>query len=103
MDGYAYWSQIAGRDSLILCGDFIRLNTLNTDEEKKSVITQHLVAGGPLGVSDQYHTIGDDLWLYQNEEVLALNYDGFVGKPLEHNSESDNSQRSEEHTSELQS
>src|SRR5690625_4671856 len=92
MDGYAYWSQIAGRDSLILCGDFIRLNTLNTDEEKKSVITQHLVAGGPLGVSDQYHTIGDDLWLYQNEEVLALNYDGFVGKPLEHNSESDNSE-----------
>lgn len=92
MDGYAYWSDIAGRDSLILCGDFIRLNTFNTDNEKKSVISQHLIAGGPVGVSDQYNTIGDDLWLYQNEEMLALNYDGFVGKPLENDPNSQNSQ-----------
>jgi len=92
MDGYAYWSSISGRDSLILCGDFIRLNTFNNDDEKKSVISQHLIAGGPLGVSDQYNTIGNDLWLYQNEEMLELNYDGFVGNPLENDPGSQNSQ-----------
>lgn len=54
-------------------------------------INLHFVAGGPLGVADQYNTIGDDLWLYQNEEILALNYDGFVGKPLDNNPGSDQS------------
>jgi len=84
MDGYAYWSQLTGRGDVTLCGDFIRLNTFENDDEKRSVISQHLVAGGPLGVSDQHNTIDGDLWLYQNEEMLALNYDGFVGKPLSH-------------------
>ncbi len=92
MDGYAYWSSIAGRGKVILCGDFIRLNTFGNDDERKSVITQHLIAGGPLGVSDQYNTIGNNLWLYQNEEMLALNRDGFVGKPLDNNPTSQNSQ-----------
>lgn len=31
---------------------------------------------------DQYSTIGDNLKFYQNEEMLALNTDKFVGKPL---------------------
>lgn len=80
MDGYAYWSYIA--DQIILCGDFIRLNTFDTAAEKKSVISQHLLAGGPLGVADQYDTISDNLKYYQNEEMLALNKDGFIGQPL---------------------
>jgi hypothetical protein len=81
-DGYIYWSYNAGREKLILDGDFIRLNTMANDAEKKSVISLHLVAGGPLSPADQYNTIGDDLWLYQNEEMLALNEDNFVGQPL---------------------
>ncbi|WP_026166634.1 alpha-galactosidase [Gracilimonas tropica] len=81
-DGYIYWSYIAGREKLILDGDFIRLNTMTNDDEKRSVISLHLMAGGPLSPADQYNTIGNDLWLYQNEEMLALNKDGFVGKPL---------------------
>lgn len=81
-DGYIYWSYIAGREKLILDGDFIRINTMANDDEKKSVISLHLVAGGPVTPADQYNTIGDNLWLYQNEEMLALNADGFVGKPL---------------------
>lgn len=92
MDGYTYWSHIAGREKLILCGDFIRLNTFANDDEKKAVISQHLIAGGPVGVTDQHNTIGDDLWLYQNEEMLALNYDGFVGKPLTNDPTNQNSQ-----------
>lgn len=81
-DGYIYWSYIAGREKLILDGDFIRINTMANDEEKKSVISLHLMAGGPVTPSDQYNTIGDNLWVYQNSEMLALNEDGFVGKPL---------------------
>lgn len=81
-DGYAYWSHIAGGDSIDLDGDFIRLNTFQTDVEKRSVVSAHLIAGGPVSVADRHDTIGDDLWLYQNDELLALNADGFVGEPL---------------------
>jgi len=81
-DGYIYWSKIAGKGRMILDGDFIRLNTYNNDEERKSVVSLHLMAGGPVSVADQYNTIGSSLWIYQNNEMLALNMDGFVGKPL---------------------
>lgn len=40
------------------------------------------MAGGPVSVADQYNTIGNNLHFYQNTEMLALNADGFVGKPL---------------------
>ncbi len=82
LDGYTYWSHIAGRDSVDLDGDFIRLNTFESDSEKRSVVSAHLMAGGPVSIADQYDTIGDDLWLYQNDEMLALNHDGFTGAPL---------------------
>jgi len=81
-DGYVYWSKIAGRGKMILDGDFIRLNTYLNDEERKSVVSLHLMAGGPISIADQYNTIGSSLWIYQNEELLALNQDGFVGVPL---------------------
>jgi len=41
-----------------------------------------LMAGAPVTVADEYSTIGEHLWVYQNREMLALNSDGFVGKPL---------------------
>ena len=81
-DGFLHFSDVAGRNSVILDGDFIRLNTFGTDEEKQSVISLQLMAGGPVTVADQYHTIGDNLRFYQNSELLALNTDRFVGKPL---------------------
>ncbi|MEQ8580269.1 MAG: RICIN domain-containing protein [Marinoscillum sp.] len=90
-DGYTYWSHISGRNKMILDGDFIRLNTMANDDEKKTVISLNLMAGGPLSVADQYNTIGNDLWLYQNTEMLALNQDGFVGKPLFTNDPTDES------------
>ncbi len=40
------------------------------------------MAGGPLSIADQYNSIGNNISYYQNEEMLALNKDGFVGKPL---------------------
>ena len=39
-------------------------------------------AGGPVAISDLSSSIGDNARFYQNSELLALNKDGFVGKPL---------------------
>jgi hypothetical protein len=85
MDGFAYWSSIAGRDSVILDGGSIRLNTFKNDNEKRTVVSAYLMAGAPLSIADQYNTIGDNIWLYQNPEVLFFNTDKFVGKPLSNN------------------
>ena len=84
-DGFTYWSHISGRDKVILDGDFIRLNKFSTDAEKQSVVSLQLMAGGPVTVADQYYTIGDNLKFYTNSELLALNADRFVGKPVSDN------------------
>ena len=81
-DGFVYWSHIAGRGNVILDGDFIRLNTFDTDAEKETVVSLQLMAGGPVTVADQYGTIGDNTRFYTNSELLELNADRFVGKPL---------------------
>jgi hypothetical protein len=81
-DGFTYWSHLSGRDKVRLDGDFIRMNTYSTDAERRSVVSMHLMAGGPIAVADRHDTIGDNVWVYQNEEMLALNEDGFVGQPL---------------------
>lgn len=84
-DGFTYWSHIAGRNKIILDGDFIRLNTFADDNEKQTVVSLQLMAGGPVAVSDQPSTIGNDVRFYTNSELLELNKDGFVGKPLSDN------------------
>ncbi len=81
-DGFTYWSHISGRDNVILDGDFIRLNKFDTDAERETVVSLQLMAGGPVTVADQYNTIGGNLKFYTNSELLALNTDKFVGKPL---------------------
>lgn len=81
-DGFTYWSHIAGRDKVILDGDFIRLNTFSTDAERETVISLQLMAGGPVTVSDQPGTIGNNIGFYTNTEMLALNADRFTGHPL---------------------
>ena len=43
------------------------------------------MAGGPVTVSDQPSTIGNNLKFYTNSEMLELNKDGFVGKPVTDN------------------
>jgi hypothetical protein len=81
-DGYTYWSYITGQNKMRLDGDFIRMNTYANDSERRTVISTHLMAGGPVGVTDQVDTIGDSIWVYQNPELIALNADDFVGHPL---------------------
>ena len=81
-DGFTYWSHLSGRNKIILDGDFIRLNKFDTDAERETGISLQLMAGGPVAAADQYSTIGNNLKFYVNDELLALNKDGFVGKPL---------------------
>lgn len=93
-DGMVYFSGVSGRGKLILDGDFTRLNTLSSDDECRSVISLQLVAGGPVACADQYNETNIDhlVTFYQNEEMLALNQDGFVGKPLSRDLNSTDSQ-----------
>ena len=81
-DGMIYFSRISGRGKIMLDGDFIRLNTMASEDECRSVISLNIIAGGPVTVSDQYNTIGERIEFYRNRELLELVRDGFVGKPL---------------------
>ena len=81
-DGFVYFSDVAARGQIIMDGDFIRLNKFETEAEKQTEIALQLIAGGPVAAADQYSTIGNNLQYYINDELLALNKDGFVGKPL---------------------
>ena len=83
-DGFTYWSHIAGRDKVILDGDFTIMHSYKTPAEKQFVVSIQLMAGGPIAVKDQYCTIGEgDVEYYTNEEMLALNKDRFVGHPMD--------------------
>ena len=92
VDGMTYWSYVAGRNKMILDPDFLRINTFANVEEKKSAISLCFISGGAVTVADRYNSIGDDLWLYQNAELIALREDGFVGKPLTNDPAKDKSQ-----------
>lgn len=93
-DGMIHWSDISGRGKIVLDGDFTRLNTLESDDECRSMISLQLVAGGPVACADEYNSpnIEHLVQFYQNEELLALNTDGFVGKPLSRDMSSSDSQ-----------
>ena len=55
---------------------------MTADAEKQTVVSLQLMAGGPVAASDLPSTIGNDMKYYTNAELLELNKDGFVGKPL---------------------
>ncbi|MDQ0877023.1 hypothetical protein QFZ77_005682 [Paenibacillus sp. V4I3] len=87
--GFTGFSDIAGRGSnMILDGDFIRMNTFKTDEERKSIIQLFTMAGSPIAITDQYSTIGNFGSFYKNKNMLALHNQGFVGKPYYNNGHS---------------
>lgn len=83
-DGFRYWSDVAGRGKVILDGDFTILSSFETDAQKQSVLSLQLMGGGPIAAADiPGDTFTDDLIpFYTNEEMLALNADRFVGKPV---------------------
>mgnify|MGYP001015492801 CR=1 FL=1 len=63
-------------------GDFMRMNTMVNVDEKKFLFSLMVMTGSALAISDQYDTIGDDAWVYQNKELIELNHIGFYAKPL---------------------
>ncbi|MDQ0800014.1 hypothetical protein [Arthrobacter sp. SLBN-112] len=80
--GFTGWSHRNGRGQLILDGDFMRASTFASDEERKTMMNLMVAAGSPLAIGDTYQQIGNNGWVYTNKEVLQLNADGLVGKPL---------------------
>ncbi len=87
-DGYIHWAELTGEGKAIPDGDFIRLNVFDDENECMTEISIHLMAGGPLEASDRPEMLEQtDNWLrfYTNEEMLALNKDRFVGRPLSFN------------------
>ncbi|WP_332698527.1 TIM-barrel domain-containing protein [Halalkalibacter lacteus] len=84
--GFTGFADISGRGSMILDGDFIKLNTFDdspyADNEKKTTISLLAISGSPVTIADQYDTMGDNYKYYQNPELIELNKLGFVGKPI---------------------
>lgn len=80
-DGFVYFSSI-NRNSTMMDGDFVRLNTCKRPEEKAFWISLLVMAGSPIAIADQYNTIGADTTYYRNRRILELVKEGFHGKPL---------------------
>ena len=80
-DGFINWSKVSGRKKVRLDGDFIRMGSYANDDEKMSVVSLPLMAGGPVEVTD--YPSESDVKFFQNTELLALQKDGFVGQPLQ--------------------
>ena len=53
-----------------------RIGSYADDNEKMSVISLPLMAGGPISITDM--PTGDDLKFFQNDEMLALHKDGLL-------------------------
>lgn len=92
-DGFIGFSDITSRGKLIMDGDFMRMNTMANAEEKKFLFSLMVITGSALAISDQYNTIGEDAWVYQNKELIELNQVGFYAKPLSGDVNSRNSSR----------
>jgi alpha-glucosidase len=92
-DGMVAFSDVAAKGQMILDGDFMRLNTMATREERQFLYSLMVMGGSALAIADQYDTIGDAVEIYQNREMIELNNLGFVGRPLSQDLSSANSSR----------
>ncbi len=90
-DGFIGFSGLAGRGRLIMDGDFIRLNTCETDDERRFWVSLMAITGSPIAIADQYDTGAGLEHFYQNREILELNKLGFAAHPLSPNMSSTNS------------
>lgn len=81
-DGLIYWSRKFAANNMIMDADMLRLNTFDTVDECISAVSLNVIAGAPLDMADQYDTIRDRAWIYQNDEILELNRKGILSFPL---------------------
>jgi hypothetical protein len=80
--GFTGWADVNGPGLIGLDGDFLISSGFATDDERRTAISLFTLAGSPICVSDTVDTIGDHAWVFQNPELIALNLDGFAGKPV---------------------
>lgn len=110
-DALTGWSDVGGRGQITLDADFLRLNRFDEDSsldynqnpgtaitqedktlldaQKRSTVSLFAVGGSPLCIASQYDTINqdnqtgiDNATYLQNQEVLSLHQQGFIGKPI---------------------
>lgn len=81
-DGFVGFADIGKKGQMILDGDFMRMNKLANDDERRFLFSLMIMGGSALAVADQYNTIGNNIWVYQNKELNELNAQGFVAKPI---------------------
>lgn len=81
-DGLIRFSPLAVPGDMILDGDFMRMNKLASDDERRFLQSLMVMGGSALAVADQHDTGDSHKWVYQNAELNTLNRLGFVGKPL---------------------
>ncbi|HEY5836542.1 carbohydrate-binding protein [Streptomyces sp.] len=79
--GFTGFADRAGRDQLILDGDFLILNSFANDDERRTAVSLYTMAGSPLAIADRVDNIGANAAFYTNTEVLALHDQGLAGKP----------------------
>jgi len=93
-DGFIAFSDIGGKGQMILDGDFMRLNTMANDEERKFLFSLMVITGSALAIADQYDSIDGYGWIYKNTELIELNKLGLVCKPINNDiNDTDNSSR----------
>lgn len=81
-DGFTWFSDISGPGKVVIDGDYSVLSSGGTDAEKKTRISLIAMAGSSINIGDRYNNIGDNGKYYTNPEILNMNKQGFVGKPL---------------------
>lgn len=84
-DGFVGFSDVAARGQIMMDGDFIRLNTCESDTERQFWVSLMAITGSPIAIADQYDTANGCERFYQNEEILALNKMGFSARPMSGN------------------
>lgn len=93
-DGMVAFANVGAKNKMVLDGDFMRMNKLASDNERKFLFSLMVMGGAALAIADQFNTIGTNLWVYQNKELNALNEQGFIAKPLSYsNKDVENSSR----------
>ncbi|MCI2083184.1 MAG: hypothetical protein LKK19_07200 [Bacteroidales bacterium] len=93
-DGMVAFSDVAAKGQMILDGDCMRLNKLQSKDERRFLFSIMVMGGSALAIADQYDTADDDVDdIYKNRELIELNQLGFVAKPLSRDIHDINSSR----------
>ncbi len=81
-DAMINYSDITGTNKIILDGDVIIAHSFETDSEAEAAVSLSIMAGGGVGMADMPEKLADWAWVYKNREILGLNKEGLIGKPL---------------------